>query len=119
MSFDDCVTHHLLTVFTIDAADRQKFYISNHLKKPQRVTVRAFFTRVEQLNSYIELLPGLYNSPKAGPAMKPVEPFDEAELACQLLRMCPESWQDHSTSRKKLFLKRPGSSSLFLRTLRS
>jgi len=95
MSFDDCVTHHLLTVFSIDAADRQKFYISNHLKKPQRVTVRAFFTRVEQLNSYIKLLPGLYNSPKVGPATKPVEPFDEAELACHLLRMCPESWQDH------------------------
>jgi hypothetical protein len=95
LSFDDCVTHHLLTVFSIDAADRMKFYISNHLKKPQRVTVRAFFTRVEQLNSYIKLLPGLYNSPKAGPATKPVEPFDEAELACHLLRMCPESWQDH------------------------
>ena len=50
-SFDDCVTHHLLTVFSSDAADRQKFYINNYLKKPQRVTVRAFFTRVEQLNS--------------------------------------------------------------------
>jgi hypothetical protein len=95
MSFDDCITHHLLTVFTIDSAERQKFYISNFLKKPQRVMVRAFFTRVEQLNSYIKLLPGLYNSPKAGPATKPVEPFDEAELASQLLRMCPESWQDH------------------------
>ena len=94
-SFDDCITHHLLTVFTIDSAERQKFYISNFLKKPQRVSVRAFFTRVEQLNSYIKLLPGLYNSPKAGPATKPVEPFDEAELACQLLRMCSESWQDH------------------------
>jgi hypothetical protein len=95
MSFDDCITHHLLTVFTIDSAERQKFYISNFLKKPQRVTVCAFFTRIEQLNSYIKLLPGLYNSPAAGPATKPVEPFDEAELASQLLRMCPESWQNH------------------------
>ena len=94
MSFVDCVTHHLLTYFGSDAADRQKYYINNYLKKPQRVTVRAFFTRVEQLNSYIKLLPGLYNSPKASPATKPVEPFDEADLACQLLRMCPESWQD-------------------------
>jgi hypothetical protein len=40
-------------------------------------------------------LPGLYNSLKAGIATKPVEPFDEAELASQLLWMCPESWQDH------------------------
>ena len=44
-SFDDCVTHHLLTYFGSDAADRQKYYINNYLKKPQRVTVRAFFTR--------------------------------------------------------------------------
>jgi hypothetical protein len=95
MSFDDCVTHHLLTVFPYDAAERQKYYISNFLKKPQRVSVRAFFTRVGQLNSYIKLLPGLYNSPHAGTATKKVEPFDEAELASQLLRMCPESWQDH------------------------
>ena len=95
VSFDDCVIHHLLTVFPYDTAEQQKYYISNVLKKPQRVTVRAFFTRVEQLNSYIKLLPGLYNSPKAGPATKPVEPFDEAELACHLLHMCPESWQDH------------------------
>ena len=65
------------------------------MKKPQRLSVRAFFTRVEQLNSYIKLLPSLYNSPKAGPDTKPCEPFDEAELAFQLLRMCPESWQDH------------------------
>ncbi len=65
------------------------------MKTHLRVSVCAFFTCVEQLNSYIKLLLGLYNSPKAGPAMKPVEPFDEAELASQLLRMCPESWQDH------------------------
>ncbi len=45
-SFDDCVTHHLLTFFSADAADRQKYYINNYLKKPQRVTARAFFTRV-------------------------------------------------------------------------
>jgi len=28
-SFDECVTHHLLTVFTIDSAERQKYYINN------------------------------------------------------------------------------------------
>ena len=93
-SFDDCVKHHLLTVFSDDAAEKQKFYISNVLKKPNRVTVRAYFTRVEQLNSYIELLPGLYTSPRATPATKIVKPFDEAELANILLRHCPTSWQD-------------------------
>jgi len=91
--FVDCTKHHLLTVFNFDAAEQQKFYISNLLKKPQRVSVRAFFTRVEQLNAYVALLPSLYYSPRATQATKPVTAFDEAELANLLLRMCPESWQ--------------------------
>ncbi len=49
--FFTCTVFHLLTVFDEDAAEHQQLYISNTLKKPQRVTVRAFFTRVEQLNS--------------------------------------------------------------------
>ena len=93
-SFLDCTKHHLLTVFREDAAEQQKFYISNILKKPQRVTVRMFFTRVEQLNSFVSLLPCLYNSPHATRSTKPVVPFDEAELANLLLRMCPDSWQN-------------------------
>jgi hypothetical protein len=93
-SFLDCTKHHLLTVFNFDAAEQQKFYISNLLKKPQRVTVRAFFTRVEQLNSYVSLLPSLYYSPRATQATKSVVAFDEAELANLLLRMCPDSWQN-------------------------
>jgi len=93
-SFDDCTKFHLMTVFSEDAAEQQKFYISNCLKKPTRVTVRAFFTRVEQLNSYVALLPSLFNSPRATPATKRVEQFDEAELANVLLRICPDSWQN-------------------------
>ena len=61
-SFDDCMKHHLLTIFANDAAEKQKFYISKVLKKPGGVTVCAYFTCVEQLNSYVVLLPGLYNS---------------------------------------------------------
>jgi hypothetical protein len=90
----DCTKHHLLTVFQEDAAEKQKFYISNLLKKPQRVTVRAFFTRVEQLNSFVSLLLCLYNSPRATQATKPDKPFNEAELATLLLRMCPDSWKN-------------------------
>ncbi len=43
---------HLLTVFRMDAAECQKVYISNTLKKLQRVPVRYFFLRVEQLNGH-------------------------------------------------------------------
>jgi hypothetical protein len=57
-SFQDCITFHLLDMFPGIAAEQQRFYITNVLKKPQQVPVRFFFQRVEQLNSY--LLPTLY-----------------------------------------------------------
>jgi hypothetical protein len=33
-SFNDCVVFHLLTMFPINAAEKEKYYISNALKKP-------------------------------------------------------------------------------------
>ena len=33
-SFNDCMTFHFLMVFTSDAVEQQRFYISNMLKKP-------------------------------------------------------------------------------------
>ena len=92
-SFTDCVTMHLQMVFPEDAAERQRLYISNVLKKPQRVPVRYFFQQLEQLNSYLSPLPGTYDSPRANATLK-IESYDEAELAKAALRMVPESWQD-------------------------
>ena len=34
-SFRDCITFHLLDMFPNDAAEQQRYYISNELKKPQ------------------------------------------------------------------------------------
>jgi hypothetical protein len=51
--FNDCMMFHLLTAFPINAAEQEKYYITNILKKPQRVNVRQFVRRVEQLNAYI------------------------------------------------------------------
>jgi hypothetical protein len=56
-SFDDCVMFHLLTVFPNNAAEQEKYYLSNVLKKPQRVGVRQFIQRIEQLNAYVAQLP--------------------------------------------------------------
>ena len=37
-SFDNCIMFHLLTAFPINAAEQEKYYITNVLKKePQRV----------------------------------------------------------------------------------
>ena len=85
LHFLQCTVYHLQTVFDKDAAEHQQIYISSHLKKPQGVTVRAFFTRVEQLNSYIMYLPSIYNSPKATESTQLAVPYTEAQLAVQPL----------------------------------
>jgi hypothetical protein len=51
--FNNCVMFHLLIVFPINAAEQEKYYISNVLKKAQRIKVHQFVRRVEQLNAYI------------------------------------------------------------------
>ena len=78
-SFLDCTKHHLLTIFNYDTTEQQKFYISNVLKKLPRVAVRAFFTHVEQLNSFIALLLSLW--------------------------MCPDSWQNQYNLSQETILK--------------
>jgi hypothetical protein len=40
--FMECVMFHLLAVFRHDAGKMQRFYISNGLKKPNRVSIRDF-----------------------------------------------------------------------------
>jgi hypothetical protein len=37
--FNNCIMFHLLTVFPINAAEQEKYYILNVLKKPQRINV--------------------------------------------------------------------------------
>ena len=53
-SFFDCVTFHLQSVFRPDAAEAVEFYITNTLKKQNRVPIWQFFVQVEQLNCYLE-----------------------------------------------------------------
>jgi hypothetical protein len=72
----------------------QRFYISNGLKKPNRVPIRQFVQRVQQLNGYLHLLPCLFYFERATKLTKEVEPFDDADLASHILRMVPRHWQD-------------------------
>jgi hypothetical protein len=52
-SFNDCIMFHLLTAFLINVAEQEKYYVTNVLKKPQRIIVHQFVRHVEQLNAYI------------------------------------------------------------------
>jgi hypothetical protein len=93
---------HLLTAFPINAAEQEKYYISNVLKKPQRVNVRQFVHGVEQLNAYISQMPCFYYSPNANASTKPENvPFMEAELGAHVLRMCPSSGRTSTTLMRK------------------
>jgi hypothetical protein len=109
--FLDCVMFHLLAAFPINAAEQEKYYITNVLK-PQRIPVRQFVHRVEQLNAYIAQMPCFYYSPQANASTKPENvPFLEAELGAHVLRMCPLAWQDQYNLNKK------GMTPLDMRTL--
>jgi hypothetical protein len=93
---------HLLTVFPINTAEQEKYYISNVLKKPQCINIRQFVRYVEQLNAYIAQMPCLYYSPNANARTKPENiPFTEAELGAHVLRMCPIQWQDQYNMNEK------------------
>jgi hypothetical protein len=52
-SFEDCVMFHLLTMFPNSAAEpeQERYYITNMLEKPQRISICQFVQHVEQLNS--------------------------------------------------------------------
>ncbi len=101
-SFNDCVMFHRLTAFPINAAEQEKYYITNVLRKPLRINVRQFVRRVEQLNAYIAQMPCFYYSPNANASTKPENvPFTEAELGAHVLRMCPLQRQDQYNVNKK------------------
>ena len=80
-------------MFCFDAGEALKYYIMNTLKKPNWVSICQFFVQVEQLNSYLEMLPCLFYSPKANPTTKEILPLDDADLVTHLLHMRPVRWQ--------------------------
>jgi hypothetical protein len=51
------MTFQLLSVFWSDAAETQRFYISNQLKKPNQVPIRQFAHRTQQLNGNLDYFP--------------------------------------------------------------
>ena len=51
-------------------------------------------SRVQQLNNYLGRLPGLIDSVKAIKNTKRIGPFDKADLAQIILKMCPTDWQN-------------------------
>jgi hypothetical protein len=89
-SCNDCLMFHLLTAFPINAAEQEKYNISNVLKKHKHINICQFVHPVEQLNAYIAQMPCFYYSPNSNASTKPKNvPFTEAELGAHVLHMCP------------------------------
>jgi hypothetical protein len=101
-SLYNCVMFHLLTVFPVNAPEQEKYFITNVLKKQQRINVCQFVCQVEQLNTYIAQMLCFYYSPNANASTKPKNiPFMEADLGSHVLRMCLLAWQDQYNLNKK------------------
>jgi hypothetical protein len=94
-SFLDCIKLHKLTIFPVDAAEKQHYYMTQTVKKPQRATVRQYMARMGILNNYLAHLPSVFNSPMAVEGTKKGNmPFDEADLARIVLNSVPVSWMN-------------------------
>ena len=98
-----CIEFHKLTVFTVDTAERLKYYLMCHVKKPVRYTIRHHIARMEVLNKYVGLIPIIKNSPKAVASTEfRYIPFSKATLASVILATLPPVWRNqysltHST----------------------
>ncbi len=90
----ECVDFHKLTVYSIDAAERQRFYMLCNLKKPAKSSIRAHVTQMETLNKYLGLLPTIKNSPQAVASTELGNvPFNEMTPASIILNPLPVAWR--------------------------
>jgi hypothetical protein len=93
ISFMNCIKLHKLTVFPADAAEKQRYYMQQIIKKPQRVTVRQFVSCMGILNDYLVYLPTAFDSSMAIAGTKKMNvPFNEADIARIVLNLVPSSW---------------------------
>jgi hypothetical protein len=94
MSFRDCLELNKITIFSADAAKKQRFYIQQAVCKPQRASVQQHTLQMGLLNDHVRYLPTLKDSSKAVPTMKKGNiPFGKADLAAIVLASVLMSWQ--------------------------
>jgi hypothetical protein len=90
----ECIDFHKLTVYSIDAAGRQRFYMLCNLKKPAKSSIRAHVTQMETLNKYLGLLPTIKNSLQAVASTELGNvPFNKTMLASIILNHLPVVWR--------------------------
>jgi hypothetical protein len=91
----DCIKFHKLTVFTVDAAERVRYYLMCSIKKPVRWTIRMHISRMEALKKYLGILPTIKNSPLAVATTEMGNvPFTEATHVIIILSHLPVAWRN-------------------------
>ncbi len=94
-SFLDYIKLHKLINFPVDAAEKQHYYMTRMVKKPQWATVRQHMACMGVLNDYLTHLPMVFNSPMAIEGTKKGNvPFDEIDLAGIVLNSVMVSWMN-------------------------
>jgi len=72
-------------IFPVHAYREQKRYMRRFLKKPKDCTVREFFSRVQEINNYLQVFPS--------ETVDPSTPLPEEELVEALYHAMPNSWR--------------------------
>ncbi len=94
LSLIECIEFHKLAFFSVDAAERLKYYLMCIVKQPMKWTIRMHVTRMETLNKYLGILPTIKNSPLAVASMEFGNvPFTEATHASIILSHLPVAWR--------------------------
>ncbi len=84
-----------LTVFTVDTAERLRYYLMCSVKKPVGWTIRVHISQMEVLNKYLGILPTIKNSPLAVATTEMGNvPFMEATHASIILSHLSVAWRN-------------------------
>jgi hypothetical protein len=103
----DCIKLHKLTIFPVDATEKQHYYMTQTVKKPQRATVCQYMACMGILNNYLAHLLTVFNSPMAIEGTKKDNmPFNEADLAGIILNSVPVSWMNQYNMTHRTLLDR-------------
>ena len=104
----DCIEFHKRTFFSMDAAEKLRYYLMCCVKKPMKVTIKAHVTRMEILNRYIGMLPTIKNSLLAVPSTKRGNiPFTKATHASIILSQLPLAWRNQCNLTHQTVLESP------------
>jgi hypothetical protein len=106
--FMDCIKLHKLTIFPADTTEKQHYYMQQMIKKPQRVTVCQFVSRMGVLNDYLVYLPTVFDSSMAIEVTKKMNvPFDHADEAGIVLSLVQSSWVNQYNMMQSMLPKNP------------